>query len=203
MDATSLSLLKQLRQSEDSESWSRLADLYTPLLHSWLGKYGVQQADADDLIQDVLMVMAKELPAFEHNGRAGAFRAWLRTILVNRLRNFWRTTGRGDKVAGGSDMEQKLEQLADPSSELSRLWDKQHDQFVVRRLLAASQPKFAAATWQAFRRVTLDGVSPERVAAELGISVNAVFIAKSRVLSRLRREADGMIAASSAFLKNR
>jgi RNA polymerase sigma-70 factor (ECF subfamily) len=81
-----------------------------------------------------------------------------------------------------------LDQLQDPDSGLSHLWDQEHDQHIVRRLLAMIEPHFSPSTWQAFRRVVLDGARPDTVAAELGLSVNAVFIAKSRVLQRLREE---------------
>lgn len=84
---TSLTLLEQLGEQSDEHSWSRLYELYSPLLRAWLGRYEVQTADADDLIQEVLMVVSRELPDFRHNGRTGAFRNWLRRILVNRLRN--------------------------------------------------------------------------------------------------------------------
>ncbi len=86
-----------------------------------------------------------------------------------------------------------LEQLEDPDSGLSRLWDEEHDRHVLRRLLELVEAEFTPSTWQAFRRVALEGKDEEAVAAELGLSVHAVFVAKSRVLCRLRREAEGLI----------
>jgi RNA polymerase sigma-70 factor (ECF subfamily) len=76
---------------------------------------------------------------------------------------------------------------------LSRLWDDEHDRYVLRRLLELIEPRFEPSTLAAFRRVALDGASPEQAAEELGLSVAAVWLAKSRVLSRLRREAEGLI----------
>src|SRR5262249_42556003 len=149
--------------------------------------------DADDLVQDVLAVVVRELPRFEHNRRTGAFRSWLRTILVHRLRDFWRARQYQPAATGDSAVLRHLEELEDPASGLSRLWDQEHDGHVVRRLLDLIEPEVAPSTWQAFRRVALEGKDEETVAAELGLSVNAVFIAKSRVLARLRREAKGLI----------
>jgi len=83
--------------------------------------------------------------------------------------------------------------MEDPASELSRRWDREHDEFVLQRLLDLIAPDFRPATWQAFRRLVIDGVPAEIVAAELGLTVNAVLIAKSRVLSHLRRNAEGLI----------
>ena len=193
MTETAISLLERLARQPDSESWGRLVDVYTPLLKQWLSRYEVQDADADDLVQDVLMVVSWELPQFQHSRRQGAFRSWLRTILVHRLRRFWNERQRRRVAAGNSDVLQELEQLADAASGISRIWDREHDQHVVRRFLDLMEPKFSPVTWQAFWRVVMDGAKPDAVAAELNISVNSVQLAKSRVLNTLRREAQGLI----------
>ena len=93
MQETSLSLLERLRHSPENEGWSRLADLYAPLVRVWLRRYDVQDSDANDLVQEVLLAVSKELGTFEHRGQPGAFRGWLKAILINRLRKFWRATG--------------------------------------------------------------------------------------------------------------
>src|SRR5205814_920513 len=141
--------------------------------------------DADDLVQEVMSVVVRELPGFQHDQRQGAFRCWLRTITVHRLRDFWRGRKYRPEASGDSDLEKRLEQLEDPASGISRLWDQEHDQHVLRRLLELIQLEFSSATWEAFRRVTLDEKRPAEVAAELGTTVNAVLLAKSRVLRRL------------------
>ena len=199
MAETSHSLLERLREHPEGEDWRRLIDLYSPLLRAWLDRSGVQSADADDLIQEVLAVLVRELPRFQHNQRPGAFRRWLRTILVHRLRDFWRSRQHRPQAVGGSDLLTQLDQLEDPDSGLSRLWDEEHDRQVVRRLLERIEGEVTPPTWQAFRRVALEGKDEATVAAELGLSVNAVFIAKSRVLQRLRREASGLIDAGMDF----
>jgi len=202
MAETSIPLLNRLQQADDSENWNRLVGLYSPLLTLWLRKYGVQPFDADDLVQDVLLVVLKNLKSFDHNGRPGAFRAWLRLILVNRLRNFWRERGRQLRAQGALDIDRQLLELEDPASALSQLWNRQHDQHVLRKLLELTQPQFSGETWQVFNRVAMDGERADIVATEMGISLNAVFIAKSRVLSSLRREAAGLIDSSQDFLRN-
>ena len=102
MFETSHSLIDHLCNESDAASWERLIELYSPLLRGWINRYEVQAADADDLIQDVLMVVMRELPSFRHNQQTGAFRSWLRRIVVNRLRNFWRARGRGWRWSGRS-----------------------------------------------------------------------------------------------------
>jgi RNA polymerase sigma-70 factor (ECF subfamily) len=183
---TSLSLLARLGDLTDTDAWGRLVRLYTAVLHSWLHSAGLQSADRDDLTQRVLEVLIRRLPGFEHSGRAGAFRAWLRGITTNLLREFWRQ--RPTAVAASD-----LDQLCDPASELSRGWDEQHDHHVLHGLLERVCPEFTESTWQAFRRTALDGVSARQTAAELGLTVNAVLIARSRVLARLRQEAGNLL----------
>src|SRR5438552_16051935 len=111
MSETSLSLLKRLRLQPDAESWKRLVDLYTPLIHGWLRRYSVPPADADDLTQEVMTVLVRELPQFRHNHQAGAFRNWLRTITVNRLRVLWRSRQGRPVATGDSDFLQVLDEL--------------------------------------------------------------------------------------------
>src|SRR6266849_3626698 len=90
MAETSLGLLNRLRSTPDAESWRRLVDLYTPLIQGWLRRLAVPPSDADDLTQEVMTVLVRELPQFKHNQQRGAFRNWLRTVTVNRLRVLWR-----------------------------------------------------------------------------------------------------------------
>jgi RNA polymerase sigma-70 factor (ECF subfamily) len=184
---TSLSLLDRLRESSDTGDWRRLVDLYTPLIRHWLCLASLQSSDADDLTQEVLVTLVRELPSFRHDGRPGSFRVWLRLITVNRLREFWRARHRHPNATGDSAIGEMLAQLEDPASGLSQLWDKEHDQHVAHRLLELIAPDFAPSTWQAFQRL-LAGEEPATVAEALGITKNAVLIAKSRVLARLRQE---------------
>jgi RNA polymerase sigma-70 factor (ECF subfamily) len=193
MSETSVSLLERLRLTPDEADWRRLVEVYTPLLSGWLRRHLLPAADTDDLVQEVLAVLVRELPHFEHNRRPGAFRNWLRTIAVHRLRDFWRARQHRPEAAGGSDFLSSLDQLEDPASGLSQLWDAEHDRHVVARLLEMIRGDFQPATWQAFAGVMLDGHKPAEVAARLGVSVNAVLLAKSRVLHRLREEGAGLI----------
>jgi len=200
MDNTSLSLLDRLQNDDDPETWDRLVSLYAPLLRGWLRKYDVQESDVDDLMQEVLLAVSKDLKSFEHAGNPGAFRSWLRTILVNRLRHFWRARGRRPQARGDSDLERRINQLEDPAGRMSQLWNREHDRYVMRQLLTLVEPHFESQTWQAFCQVALEGERPDAVAEKLGMTLNSVFIAKSRVLSRLRREVEGLVESSSDFL---
>ncbi len=189
MTNTSATLLQRLLNSRDDAAWTRLTQLYLPLIRATLGRHLPQSADVDDEGQQVLLVVVEKLPEFRHNGKPGAFRTWLRGICVNRVRMFWRTP----RPATVPDPEAIFRQLEASDSALSRQWDREHDQFVFRQALALIEGEFKPTTWQAFRRYALENAEPEVVAAELGLKVNAVFIAKSRVLRRLKEEFEGLL----------
>ena len=181
---TSFTLIGRLCEPADAEAWAHFVGLYAPLLRAWVRPLCVQDADADDVIQEVLVVVVRRLPEFAHSRRMGAFRTWLKTIATNKLGDHLRSAAR--RPAGSPDSV--LAQLADPSSELSREWDRQHARHLAQALLQKIQGEFEPATWDAFRRVTMQGEPTASVAASLGVTANAVMIAKSRVLARLRDE---------------
>jgi RNA polymerase sigma-70 factor (ECF subfamily) len=190
---TPLSLLERLRGPSDEAAWNRLVDLYTPFVERWLSAARVPQQDAADLAQDVMATLVRELPRFEHAGRAGAFRRWLKTIVVHRSLGYWR-----NRSSRGSAVEQQMageimSQLEDPRGDLAARWDAEHDEFVLRRLMELVEPEFTVSTWRAFWGLVFERRSAAAVAGELGISPNAALIAKSRVLQRLRHEAEGLV----------
>jgi RNA polymerase sigma factor (sigma-70 family) len=190
---TSLTWLGRLTGAPTEGDWKKLLDVYAPLLRVWLARAGVAAPDHDDLIQEVLMAIIRDVGEFEHRG-TGAFRAWLRTILANRVRDYFRNrTGRA-VAAGGSEAWKRLDELADSESPISRLWDREHDEHIAARALERVRVDFSDTTWQAFARQVLEGKSAGDVASELRISRNAVLVAKSRVLSRLRSEIDGLVS---------
>lgn len=191
---TSTSLLDRLRDRGDAESWQVLVDLYTPMIRGWLKRHSGLDQDADDVIQDVLAVVVRRIPEFHREPRVGAFRAWLKAITVNCLRDTWKSRRKHrPNAAADNQMAELVQQLEDPHSGLSKMWDQEHDRHVTQRLLEMIRPEFTEKTWLAFQRFALQNEPAESVAADLQITVNAVFIAKSRVLSALRREGAGLL----------
>ncbi|HQR06617.1 MAG TPA: RNA polymerase sigma factor [Gemmatales bacterium] len=191
-NATPLSLLERLRHTPDEEAWQRFAGIYEPLLKKWLKAHAHSQGDTDDIVQDVLLTVFRKLGEFEHNGQTGAFRAWLRITAINRLRLLWREK----RPALESDHQVffgKLDLLADPHSDLSQRWDQEHDAHVAGQLLFQMEQEFAPATWHAFRRQVVEGASAKETSQEMGLSVNAVLIAKSRIMKRLRQLSLGLL----------
>jgi RNA polymerase sigma-70 factor (ECF subfamily) len=188
---TSLSLLDRLQLGASDSAWREVVELYSPLLDDWLARFQLQGADREDLVQESLTTVLQHVSRFHHGGQ-GSFRAWLRAIVANRVHEFWRRRGRHPQASGDSRIADMLQQLESPGSTLGRQWDAEHDRYVAHRLLARIQPLFEPATLEAFRRVVLEGQKPRDVAAALGLTVNAVLIAKSRVLRQLRREMKGL-----------
>jgi RNA polymerase sigma-70 factor, ECF subfamily len=193
VNPTSLSLLDRLKVAPpEASDWSRLQGIYMPLIQRWLGRVPGLGDESADLAQEVLIVIFRELPRFDRR-REGSFRAWLRQVTINKARNYCRKRHR--RPAVGTDAASGfLERLSDPNGDLARDWDREHDKHVMARLLALVQPDVSPTTWVAFQRFAVDGIPASRVAEELGLSENAVILAKARVLRRLRQEAGDLLA---------
>jgi RNA polymerase sigma-70 factor (ECF subfamily) len=181
---TSASLLEQLRSPTAAPAWQRFVDLYTPLLYSWASRQGLGDADAADLVQEVLMVLVQKLPEFTYD-RSKSFRGWLRTILINKAHNYQRRPPGQPLKDGGAN-------LPDPNA-MDELAEAEYRQYLVQRALQIMQADFQPATWKAFWEYVVCNRPAEEVARELGLSANAVYLAKSRVLGRLRQELDGLL----------
>jgi RNA polymerase sigma factor (sigma-70 family) len=186
---TPQSLLDRLQEHpDDASAWRRFDSFYRPVLRKWLRPYSLQPQDADDLVQQVLAVVVQEFINCHYDSRKNTFLGWLRAILVNRLREYRRSR----QATGGSEVnEAVLDQLINHRNDPERFWEREHARHVIHRLLARVQPHFSPITWQAFQRV-MAGEKAGQVAADLKISVNAVYLAKSCVLKRLRQEMEGL-----------
>jgi RNA polymerase sigma-70 factor (ECF subfamily) len=177
---TSVTLLQSLVRAPSCADWQRIVHLYHPLLTAWCRRAGVAGADCDDVVQDVLIVVFHRASQFTRE-RPGAFRAWLRTILENHLRNYFRKPA--NRVASIA-----LESLTDDHSDLARLHDREHNEHLARKLMERVQNDFSTLTWTAFCEIALEGRSPAEVGRRLNISTSTAIQAKFRVLRRLRQE---------------
>lgn len=195
MDETSNSLLAGVRDSSNHAAWDTLVACYTPFVRSILLARGIKVSDLEDVMQNVLSVVVRRIPEFERQ-RVGSFRAWIRSICANCLLEHYRKAKRdakGDQGTGESKMARVLQELADPVSDLSRYWDEEHDAYLLARLLSKVEDEFRPNTFHAFRRLAIENEPVDEVASGLGITVNAAFVARSKVLKRLRQIAAGMI----------
>jgi RNA polymerase sigma-70 factor (ECF subfamily) len=192
LNPTSLSLLDRLKAARpEATDWNRLHGIYLPLIERWLSRVPGLGDETADLAQEVLVVVFREIPRFNRQ-REGSFRAWLRQVTVNKVRNYRRKRRRLPAI-GVDQADGFLERLSDQNGDLAREWDRDHDAHVVEKLLAVVQSDFSSTTWEAFRRFGCDRVQASKVAEQLGLSENAVILAKSRVLKRLREEAGELL----------
>lgn len=185
------SLLLRL-QANENDAWRRLDHLYGPVVFAWCRGAGLQADDAEDVRQEVFRSVAGAIGKFRREEAGDSFRGWLWRIVQNKLRDFLRRQRRQPQAAGGSTFQQQLQEI--PLSEMGGEGSVvpnpsvEETDGVFRRAVELVRSEFAERTWQAFWRVVIDGQSPADVAAELGISAGAVYVAKSRVLRRCRTE---------------
>ncbi len=186
MHTTSVSLLERLRLPQEEKAWERFVELYTPLLIYWARNAGLQTQDAVDLVQDVFVTLLQKLPEFRYD-QSKSFRSWLRTIVMNKWRDGQRKVQR--RPAAG---EKGLSGVADKSG-ADAFWEREYREQLFRRALEIMKAEFEPATWQACWAVVVEGRSSRDVAKELGMTENAVYLAKFRVMRKLRREFEDML----------
>ena len=186
MTSTPPSLLERLRHPADQEAWSHFVRLYAPLLYHWAQRLGLQSSDSADLVQEVFAVLVRSLPEFRYDAHK-SFRAWLRTVMLNK----WRDLRRRKAPQARADDHPDLAELADDGSDAFD--EKEYRSALAARALRLIQNEFQPTTWRAFWETVVAGRPAAEVADELGITPNAVYLARGRVLRRLREDLDGLL----------
>jgi RNA polymerase sigma-70 factor, ECF subfamily len=185
VDSTSDTLLERLKRGHDADAWRRFVEIYTPLVYCWARRAGLQPHDAADLVQDVLTLLLEKLPQFTA-GPQSSFRGWLRTVTRNR----WQEKRRRKTLPQAAADEPLVDRAApEPMAELG---DEEYRQHLVASALRIMQTHFETNTWRACWETVVAGRPAAEVAAELGLSEAAVYMAKSRVLKRLRQDLAGL-----------
>lgn len=187
MDGTPVSLLERLRVQCEESDWARFVELYTPLLCRLVRRLGLRGQDADDLVQDIFTVLVQKLPAFYYDP-SKRFRNWLWTVTLNCCREPLR---RAQIPVHPGDPE-ILSQATIPSA-AEAVAEEEYCQYLTRRAMALMQAEFQPATWKAFWECVVNQRPAAAVAEELGLTENAVYLAKGRVLRRLREELNGLL----------
>jgi RNA polymerase sigma-70 factor, ECF subfamily len=183
MQPTSASLLDRLRSPADADAWVRFVRLYTPFLYHWARRRGLDSADTADLVQEVFAQLLKALPTFKYDPNR-SFRAWLAVVVGNK----WRELNRKHRLhlVPATD-------LADRPGPDDDFDDREYRSHITGRALRLIQAEFAPATWKAFWAVVVHGRPADVVAAELRLTPNAVYLARGRVLRRLRADLAGLV----------
>jgi RNA polymerase sigma-70 factor (ECF subfamily) len=187
MNTTSASLLERLRDPGEQAAWERFVKLYTPLLCLWARQVGVPAQEIADFVQDVFAVLVERLPLFRYDP-GKRFRGWLWTVALNK----WRQAQRRRCLVPCANGAAILSELVIADS-IEVLGETEYRHYLTQRALRLMQAEFTPSTWQAFWECAVAGKSAAATARQLGITENAVYLAKSRVLRRLRRELAGLL----------
>ena len=185
MDSTPASLLFQLREDSNEEAWSRFVRLYTPMLFRWAERTSQNKVDAADLVQEVFVVLLRSLPSFTYDG-SRSFRAWLHTVLRTKWCDWQRRHRRLPTNDAG------LSAAAEDQSYAIEIEEAEFRSQLINRALELLTDEFGETTIRAFRATAIETRSAAEVAAELGLTTNAVYLARGRVMRRLRTELEGM-----------
>jgi RNA polymerase sigma-70 factor (ECF subfamily) len=182
---TRASLIARVRDARDGVAWDRFAAIYLPMVRAYCVRRGLQEADAADVTQDVMAAVARAVRNFEYDPRRGGFRNWLFTATRNQLGAFLRHKARRrDEGSGRTSIQAMLHQQPDDAE--SAEWDREYRQRLFEWAAKQARAEFEGDTWKSFVMVAVEGKPAAEAAAALGLSPNAVYVAKSRVLARLR-----------------
>lgn len=185
MISTHSSLLLRLRTPHDSEAWGKLVHLYAPMIRSWVNRISLDRENNDDLVQDILLVLVEKISEFVHQ-RPGSFRAWLRTIATNRTLDYVRRQQWQAQQSRLVDLEAKIE------SADSWISEEEYRRVLSQNALRLMAGTFSEVTCRAVWEHVAMGRPAAEVARELGITENAVYLARGRVLKRLRQDLEGL-----------
>lgn len=186
--ATRASLLVRLRNGSDADAWQEFVRLYAPVIYGFARKRGLQDADAADLMQDVLRSVSTAMGRLDYDPIRGTFRGWLFTVTRNKVFNFLDSRGRRVQGTGDSRVQQRLEQHAGADGTLSADWEADYQRALAAQAMERVKKEFQPATWDAFVLTAVEGRTPAEVSAQVRLSVGAIYVAKSRVIARLRQE---------------
>lgn len=186
VNTTRPSLLVRIRDLRDEMAWGEFAQLYTPFIYRVARQSGLQDADASLVTQDVLVTVARTIHRFEYNPKSGSFRGWLKVVTRSRLSDFLRAQGKEIQGTGDTGMLHVINEQPDASQ--PDLWEREFRRTLFEWAVDRIRCDFEDSTWHAFWQTSVDGRETRDVADELGLSVGAVYIARSRVLARLRKE---------------
>jgi RNA polymerase sigma-70 factor (ECF subfamily) len=184
---TSETLLGRLRESPDDQgAWDRFVECYGPKIYGWCRQWRLQEADAEDVTQNVLLCLARKLRTFAYDP-SRSFRGWLRTLTEHACSDFFAERQRVVHASGDSEVLEMLNSAPARADLLARL-EEEFDQELMGEALARVRLRVEPQTWEAFRLMATEGLSGEDAARRLGMRLTAAFKAKSRVLRLVRDE---------------
>jgi RNA polymerase sigma factor (sigma-70 family) len=185
---TRASLIARLGDAGDRAAWRQFVDLYGTLIYSFARQRGLQDADAADLTQEVLLAVSKTVGRFQYDPSRGTFRGWLYRITRNIIARFLQDRRIRPIGSGDSEANHRLAEEVSTDSQHDELWEKEYQQQLFRLAAEQIRPRFAPTTWRAFWATAVEGKKGAEVAAQLGLTIGAVYVARSRVLARITEQ---------------
>ncbi len=196
---TRVTLLNRIRDTADADAWAEFARLYGPVVYGFARKRGLQDADAADLVQDVLRSVARNAHRINYDPKRGTFRGWLYTVTRNKVYNFLSANKNRPKAGGDTGSHERLDNVPSKSDETEAEWDLEYQRRLSAKAMDRVKHEFQPNTWQAFWGTAVEGRAAVEVGKELKMSSGAVYVAKSRVLARLRDEVQQLVAEAEAW----
>jgi len=196
---TRVSLLTRIKDGSDVDAWREFVQLYGPVVYGFARKRGLQDADAADLMQEVLRSVARNADKMEYDPRRGTFRGWLYTVTRNKIYNFLSSQRNRPKGTGDTGAQERLDSIPDRVNDREDDWELEYQRQLSAKAMELVKPEFQANTWKAFWGTAVEGRAAQEVGAELKMTPGAVYVAKSRVLARLRDEVQKMQADAEAW----
>jgi RNA polymerase sigma-70 factor (ECF subfamily) len=184
--ATRASLLVRIRDPHDQDAWRQFVDIYASVVYGFARKRGLQDADAADLMQEVLRAVALAANRLDYDPARGSFRGWLYTVTRNKIYNFLNGRKNHERGSGDTGAQERLEEQAAHHDDAVTLWDQEYERRLFDWAAGQVRGEFQDGTWQAFWQTAVEGRSSKDVGDRLGMSLGAVYVAKSRVLARLK-----------------
>jgi RNA polymerase sigma factor (sigma-70 family) len=184
------SLLARIKNTGDRQAWAEFVDIYAPLIYGFAHKQGLQDADAADLTQEVLGAVARSAARLDYDPARGTFRGWLFRVVRNELCDFGAARSRRERGTGDTDMKRLLEEQPAPSEAEVAAWESDYERQLFALACEQVRRDFNETTWQAFWLTAIQGKSGKEVAGVLNMTTAAVYLAKRRVIARLRHQID-------------
>lgn len=188
---TRASLLVQIRDGANHAAWQEFVHLYGPVVYGFARQRGLQDADAADIVQDVFRSVSGSIGRLDYDRHQGTFRGWLFTITRNKVFNFLSARRIRPQGSGDTNTNRLLDSQPE-SSDGSDVWELEYQRRLAAVAMDRIQKEFQASTWQAFWLTAVEGVGASDVARQLRMSPGAIYVAKSRVLARLKEEVDAL-----------
>lgn len=191
---TRATLLLRLRDASDSEAWSDFLRDYGPMIYRFVRSRGLQDADAVDLMQEILRSVGTAIGRLEYEKEKGGFRAWLFTITRNKLYTYFEKRKRMGPTGNDTAQFEMLNQTSDTGSGLDEQWEVEHQRQLLSRAVEVVKPQIEFKTWEAFEMTAIKGMSASEVSKTLKMKSGTIYVARSRVTAKLRAEVERLMA---------